>query len=126
MNLWKKAVEQFGGIPPISMAEDVLFFTQCKNFWGKGFHVQLIKNRNFNFLRGAHNNTSVIEWTDSIDISQLPKWATDKISLICSLLKSQQKFEIFQKNLKKIINSSERRVSELHTVSDSNEQFKCI
>lgn len=32
MNLWKKAVKNFGGIPPISMAEDVLFFTQCKNF----------------------------------------------------------------------------------------------
>lgn len=103
MNLWKKTVDKFGGILPVSMAEDVLFFTQCKNFFGEEFRVKLIKNKKFNFLRCAHNNTSVIEWTETINLNQLPQWAIEKIAFICNLLESQKEFEAFEEKLKKIV-----------------------
>ena len=103
MNLWKIAVKYFGGIPSNSMSEDVLFFTQCKNFLGNEFHPYLVRNKNFNFLRCAHNNTSVIEWTASIKLDEMPKWAREKIQYISILLRSPQKLDKFQNDIKELL-----------------------
>lgn len=106
MDLWKSSVKEFGGIPPISIAEDVLFFKQCEMYFGRKFCPSLIKNREYNFIRSAHNNTSVVEWTHSIKKYALPLWAQNKINFISSLINSEKCFISFENKIKKILDEN--------------------
>lgn len=101
MDLWKHSVEEFGGIPPISIAEDVLFFKQCEMYFGKEFCSLLIKNKEYNFIRGAHDNTSMVEWTHTVEKFKLPLWAQEKINFVSSLLSSEKHFSCFKNKIKK-------------------------
>lgn len=106
MDLWKHSVKEFGGIPPISIAEDVLFFKQCEMYFGKKFCPLLIKNKEYNFIRGAHENTSMVEWTHTIEKSKLPLWAQKEINFISSLLSSEKSFILFENKIKKILDEN--------------------
>ncbi len=106
MDLWKRSVKEFGGIPPISMAEDVLFFKQCEMYFGKEFYSSLVRNREYNFIRGAHNNTSMVEWTRSVEKSTFPLWAQDKINFVLSLINSKKCLISFENKIRKILDEN--------------------
>lgn len=106
MDLWKRSVKEFGGVPPISIAEDVLFFKQCEMYFGKEFCPSLIKNREYNFIRGAHNNTSIVEWTHSVEKSILPLWAQNKINFISAIINSEASLIPFENKIKKILDEN--------------------
>lgn len=89
--LWRKSVEAFGGIPPVSLGEDTCFFKSCQNYFGKNFKYDLINNKKLNFLRGSGNNASLIQWTDNISIDAMPQWASQTIRNVFALLKFPEK-----------------------------------
>ncbi len=75
-DLWERAVNAFGGIPPVSLGEDILFYRNCKSYFGNDFKSDFIDVSDISFLRVQDiNYTSVAEWTHPLTEDDMPIWA---------------------------------------------------
>ena len=79
--LWEDMIPQFGGIPITSIAEDIIFYRNCKDCLGYNFKSDEIKvNGKPNFLKVSdEENATVLEWNYNLKETEVENWALDKI-----------------------------------------------
>lgn len=79
-DLWKKAVNGFGGVPITSMCEDVFFYKKCRDAFGEKFLVTKTTVTDPSFVRMSDGaNASVIEWTEDLSEKDVPEWVIKAI-----------------------------------------------
>lgn len=76
---WQRSVDAFGGAIPTSFCEDMIYYRQMKDHFGKSFRDALVPvpNGTEAFVRIADGrNASVIEWNETIDKNTMPAWTS--------------------------------------------------
>ena len=106
MDLWRKSKEAFFGVLPVSLAEDIIFYMSLERYFGKAFKPAVFENKEFNFIRTAHMNTSLVEWTKKVEFESIPNWARNKILFVQKLLNDEKEFEKFIKVIVELIQLS--------------------
>lgn len=74
---WERSVEAFGGAVPTSFCEDIIYYRQMKDHFGKSFRDALVDvpKGSESFIRIADGrNASIIEWSETVDKKSLPAW----------------------------------------------------
>lgn len=104
MAAWREGVEAFGGVLPVSLAEDIIFFMSLARHMGHQFKAKVIENKTFNFIRTAHANTSLVEWTKTIHYLDMPSWAQEVVSFSNRLLADEKLLISFEKRIKDLVN----------------------
>jgi len=98
--LWQDTLEEFGGIPIISLAEDVLFYRNCKDYFGHKFKTNEIKISKPSFLKiGDGDNMTVLEWTKNLKENEVDNWARSYIDSFQKINKksSSEKYSYFKR-----------------------------
>lgn len=104
-DLWERAVNAFGGIPPVSLGEDILFYRNCKNYFGNNFRSDFIDVSDISFLRVQDiNYTSVAEWTHHLTENDMPVWAKNYIGKF-NTIKTQDPDKLYASVYKKFSSS---------------------
>lgn len=107
MDLWRQAKEAFFGVLPVSLAEDIIFYMSLERYLGHEFKPCIFENKEFNFIRTAHVNTSLVEWTERIEFNCIPAWAQKTVSFVQKLLHSEMDFELYEKKMAQLIGAND-------------------
>ncbi len=101
--LWKDMIPQCGGIPITSIAEDIIFYRNCKDYIGHNFKSDEIKvNGNPNFLKVSDaENVTVLEWNYNLKEAEVENWALDKIKIFNVINKKNCDINMYYKTLGK-------------------------
>ncbi|MFA5592784.1 MAG: hypothetical protein WC989_05680 [Micavibrio sp.] len=76
---WERSVEAFGGAVPVSFCEDIIYYRQMKDHFGKSFRDSLVEvpAGSEAFIRIADGrNASIIEWSETVDRNSMPAWTS--------------------------------------------------
>ncbi len=110
-NLWQNMLDEFGGIPITSICEDVVFYRNCKDYFGHNFKSDEIKVKgNPSFLKVADGeNATVLEWNYPLKENEVDDWATEYIKLYRKInLENKNNLENYYEKLgKKFLDNGE-------------------
>jgi hypothetical protein len=84
-DIWKRSVPQCGGAFPVSFAEDLFFYRELKNHFGKEFvdaktEVESGKEHFIRITDGT--NASFVEWTEDRAEKDVPAWCHNATALL--------------------------------------------
>ncbi len=75
---WKKGYDAFGGSAPCNMGEDIIFYRELTETFGKAVKRGLVPFTSFNFVRTADgNNASYIMYNRNDVEGGVPAWALE-------------------------------------------------
>ena len=109
--LWKNSINDFGGVPIVSLGEDILFYKNCMSKMGEKFKSDQIKIEKPSLLKiDDGHNASVLEWTYDLSESDIPQWCKYYVALIDKVSRSKNNTELneyFAKISKAFLTSGE-------------------
>jgi len=92
---WKRSVDTFGGVAPVSFSEDVIYGRRNFVEFGANFKAKNIPtDGQQHFLRCTDgSNASVIYYTGAIEQSDVPEWANKALAPLNRALSRPQDFD---------------------------------